>query len=212
MKDIAIGAADAVSILIDEKNNKFKKLPYAFFGHCMGAQINYETVCELNRRKLPLPKSFYVYCAHSPNISNGLFPSYNMDDEKILQFIAQVNSGELPKALKNKETNKLVLDIMRADLECVASQKIELKDDIIYHHILKENIPKFDMNIQAWYGDKDPFVPKKFVEEWKNLISNKENFKIDIVDGDHYPYVTVEGDIKDKKQIEVIVDKIHQIV
>jgi medium-chain acyl-[acyl-carrier-protein] hydrolase len=215
MRALAKDAADSIKPLIDPSNENY--LPYAFFGHCMGGQINYEIIVELQRQNLPLPKKVFVCSSHAVHITNGLFPSYTLTDEGILDFIKFVNGGVLPKALENAETNHLVLNIMRADLQTVASQHIEFSykenKPFIYHHKIGEELPLLNVSISAWGGGKDPFVPIKYIEEWKNLITGY--FEIEVFpDADHYPYVDVNGNFtKNGKEIlDKIIKQVEKIV
>jgi len=189
------------------KERGVRWLPYAFLGHCMGGQINYELCCEILRQQLPMPVHKFVVCSHSPQFTNNEFPDYKDNDDEVLKFIANVAGGELPRALRNANTTKLLLKIMKADLKMVAQQHITIKEQgegkehIVYHENLKEELAKLPISVTGWYGTRDAFVLKEFMEGWPKLLKKNETFSLTPMEGDHYPYVDVNGDLNPAEPI-----------
>ncbi|MFI6744405.1 thioesterase II family protein [Nonomuraea sp. NPDC050451] len=65
-----------VRLLADEFGEELSRLPYAFFGHSMGACIAYELVLEMRRRGLPEPARLIASAHRAPHWPS-LGPTYH---------------------------------------------------------------------------------------------------------------------------------------
>jgi medium-chain acyl-[acyl-carrier-protein] hydrolase len=128
-------------------------LPFAFFGHSMGALIAFEMARELRRAGLPGPQMCFVsgrVPPHRPS-TTGLC---NLSDEELIKAMRRL--GGTPEAvLRDPPLMKLLLPIVRADAEITER----------YAHTEEA---KLQMPIVALGGQDDPGVSAVQLEEWRN--------------------------------------------
>ena len=89
-------------------------LPFAFFGHSLGAWIAFELIRELRRQKYPLPAHFFVSASKAPQLMDLKPPIHRLPDDK---FLAKIKSfqGTPGAVLQDSKLMELFLPALRAD-------------------------------------------------------------------------------------------------
>jgi medium-chain acyl-[acyl-carrier-protein] hydrolase len=108
------GLADGLQPLLD--------MPFAFFGHSLGAIIAFEVARELRHRGAPQPVHLFV-SAHGPGfLPSGHDPLHILPDS---EFAAEVGRfGGIPEVfLRNKELLDIILPVLRADFQLYETHK-----------------------------------------------------------------------------------------
>jgi medium-chain acyl-[acyl-carrier-protein] hydrolase len=94
-------------------------LPYAFFGHSMGAFIAFDLACEVRRLGLKEPSHLFVSAQRGPGLPYPETPIFHLPDD---QFRAGVVAryDNIPSAiLEQGEFMRVLLRILRADFTLV---------------------------------------------------------------------------------------------
>jgi surfactin synthase thioesterase subunit len=104
---------DLVERLVDDLD--FGHEPFAFFGHCFGAILAYETTRELRRRGRRLPDRLVVSgypAAHIPRLEQTML---GYDDHQLLTEVGRRYGWEPDTTLDNPEIVALAAASLRAD-------------------------------------------------------------------------------------------------
>jgi len=145
-------------------------LPFAFFGHSVGALIAFETIRQLRNLKYPKPKHLFVSSRRAPQIPNPERPIYNLSNEEFIQKIRRYNGTE-EAVLQNAELMDLFLPILRADLTINETYNYQVE------------LP-LDCSISAFGGLQDPLVNRQQLDAWCEHTS--KNFSLLMLPGDHF--------------------------
>jgi medium-chain acyl-[acyl-carrier-protein] hydrolase len=123
-RDAEIGTAPIadMSLLVDRLSEQIVPqltLPYALFGHSMGAFIAFDLAHEISRRNLRPPSHLCVAAQRGPRLSYPETPIFDLPEERFLSaVIARYDS--IPKAIMEQaEFMKLLLPTLRADFTLV---------------------------------------------------------------------------------------------
>jgi surfactin synthase thioesterase subunit len=106
---------EAIEVELDDR-------PYAFFGHCMGAQLAYRLAIELERSGAPGPVLIGASGWAPEGFKTPTLEQARMPEDQLLGFIRQL--GSVPTELvENPDAMSVIIPAMRADLEVVASYR-----------------------------------------------------------------------------------------
>jgi len=89
-------------------------LPFAFFGHSLGALLAYEVSHYLRERGGALPRQLIVSGAHGPRARNPKRQLHLLDDAALVSELERYD-GTPPQVLANPGLLELLLPIVRAD-------------------------------------------------------------------------------------------------
>jgi surfactin synthase thioesterase subunit len=152
--------------------------PACFFGYSMGALVAYETILEMQRRRLPLPRRLIVAAMSAPHVPEmRKSTGSNLTDDEILEEVRLSGTG--PEfVLREREVMKAVLPMIRADFEILESY-VPTDDELL-------TIP-----IVAYGGLGDPLINPAGVAAW--CTETSADFRARFFPGDHY-FLKVSGD------------------
>ncbi|MCX5375321.1 thioesterase II family protein [Streptomyces sp. NBC_00091] len=163
MDELADRIAEALRPLLD--------LPYAFFGHSLGADVAYEVARRLEREHAGSPERIFVSGAPAPHISEPVdVDSY--DDPALVAEIQRLGAPHT-ELLDDPELAALLLPSLRADYRLSAR----------YRPTLAELDP-VRAPITALVGDADPLVPVEDALQWSRLTTGGFNHRV--YPGDHF--------------------------
>lgn len=89
-------------------------LPFAFFGHSMGALIAYELACRLRDRGGPAPVHLFLSGHSGPGLPPSEPPAHNLPDAEFLDRLRRYG-GTPEEILREPELLSLLLPVLRAD-------------------------------------------------------------------------------------------------
>jgi medium-chain acyl-[acyl-carrier-protein] hydrolase len=161
--DLAPAAADA--------NRPFLDLPFAFFGHSMGALAAFEVARELRRRGGPTPACLVVSGARAPHRPYPDPPVRELPDA---EFLTEVRSryDAIPAAvLANPELVELLLPSLRADFTVVET------------YDYREEAP-LTCPIWCYGGLSDERVSREDLEAWSSHTSSA--YALQMFPGNHF--------------------------
>src|SRR5262249_1482612 len=90
-------------------------VPFAFFGHSMGAFIAFELARELRRTSRPLPVHLFVAAARAPHLPDRDTPYRSLADEEFVARLKRLN-GFPTAVLETPELLDIILPTLRSDI------------------------------------------------------------------------------------------------
>ena len=145
-------------------------LPFAFFGHSLGALICFELARQLRRQKYLTPLHLFVSGRRAPQIPPNLQPIHQLPKDLFIEQLRRYN-GTPEAVLQNKELIELLLPILRADLAINETYRY------------KSEAP-LDCSISAFGGLQDRKVSCHELELWREHTNS--NFSLQMFSGDHF--------------------------
>lgn len=121
-------------------------VPFAFFGHSMGAGIAFELARSLRRNGLPEPRALIVSAARAPRYRLGRTSTPDPSDEDLTRELQQLGS--------NAEAIRLALPLLRADTR-------------LYRNYAYRAEPPLATPIAAYGGESDLQVRPEHLEGWR---------------------------------------------
>ena len=155
---------------LEKHEELYKGMPFAFFGHSMGAYIAYELARRLEQKNRTLPVHLFVSGRQAPQAKSRKKILHQLPEEEFVKEIASLN-GMPREVLDNAELMELVSPVLRADCELLETWRYVEGD-------------KLKVNITAMYGDEDSSANTDTVKEWASLSS--ETFNSKKFTGDHF--------------------------
>ncbi|HEX6290381.1 MAG TPA: thioesterase domain-containing protein [Herpetosiphonaceae bacterium] len=145
-------------------------MPYAFFGHSMGALTCFELARQLRRQNAPLPLHIFVSGHRAPQIPDDDEPIYHLPDAEFIEELRTLN-GTPDAVLQNDELMRLMLPLLRADFELCNT------------YTFTEDAP-LPCPITAYGGLQDDEVSRDQLAAWREHTS--AHFTMRMFPGDHF--------------------------
>lgn len=146
-------------------------LPFAFFGHSLGAFIGFELARQLRRGNANGPIHLFVSGQRAPQIADTAPPLYQLPDDEFIEQMHKRYEGIPLVVLQNAEMMKVLLPLLRADLT--------INDTYAY----KDDSP-LDCPITCFAGQQDPEATNETLAAWRD--QTRGNFKLRMFPGDHF--------------------------
>lgn len=99
-----------------------RDLPFAFFGHSMGAVIAYETARRLAALGGPQPGLLAVSGRSAPFLAAKVPPMHTLSDAEFVEGLRRLE-GTPAEVLENAELMELVLPVLRADFHAIETYR-----------------------------------------------------------------------------------------
>ena len=144
-------------------------LPFAFFGHSMGALICFGLTRYLRRQGRPTPEYLFLSAYRAPHIPNKE-QLHQSSDAELIRKVLELN-GTQPGVLENPELRQLLLPIFRADFA--------ICETFVYTPEEPLSIP-----LTVFGGQQDKRVGQSELEAWREHTSRE--FALHILPGDHF--------------------------
>jgi surfactin synthase thioesterase subunit len=145
-------------------------VPFAFFGHSMGAAIAFELARALRREGAPMPRALIVSAARAPQFREWYTPPPDPDDAAFLEELRRLE-GVPPDLFEHPEALKILMPALKADAR--------LYRRYVYHSGEPLDVPVF-----ACYGRGDGNVREEHVLRWGELTT--ADFAWREFDGGHF--------------------------
>ena len=172
-KNIGYPAFTRVSSLVAEiaiQITPLTDIPYALYGHSMGALIGFELARDLFRRHCRGPKHLFVSGRRAPNYIKDEPLIFNLPHDAFLSELKKLK-GTPVEVLENPELMEFFMDLLRADFELVETYE--------YHPGEPLSCP-----ISVYSGLEDEHVPVESCYAWQEQTS--ASCKVRIMKGDHF--------------------------
>jgi medium-chain acyl-[acyl-carrier-protein] hydrolase len=144
-------------------------LPFAFFGHSMGAAVAYEAArrCAADGRP---PRHLFVSGRRAPQLPADWPVTYDLPDAEFVEYLRSLN-GTPAEVFDHPELLELMLPLLRADFSVVET----------YRYLPG---PALDCPVTAFGGAGDVEVGRAEVEAW--AAQTTAAFAARVVPGDHF--------------------------
>lgn len=146
-------------------------LPFAFFGHSLGAFIAFELVRKLRIKNGPVPLHLLVSGQRAPHIPNPFPPLHQLPDPDFLEGLNHRYSHIPESVLQCKKFMQLLLPVLRADFTMHETYKYKVDAPV-------------DCPITAFGGLQDPEVGEDDLSSWADQTNNA--FTSEMFSGDHF--------------------------
>lgn len=148
----------------------YMNLPFAFFGHSMGAALGFEAARELRRRGLPQPAHLFVSGRRAPQLPPREEPIWNLPEPEFLVKLRELN-GTPEEVLQHEELMKLLIPILRADFQVNETYELTTEEPLA-------------IGISAFGGLGDEDVTRDDVAAWQENTTGR--FRMRMLPGDHF--------------------------
>ena len=145
-------------------------LPFAFFGHSMGALISFELARHLRRLDMPLPAHIFLSGRGAPQLGIRESVTYNLPEKQFAEELRRLN-GTPREVLEHQELMELMIPLLRADFEVCQT----------YDYTQE---PALDCPITAFGGLYDYEVNGEMVGAWREQTTR--SFRLYMMPGDHF--------------------------
>jgi medium-chain acyl-[acyl-carrier-protein] hydrolase len=145
-------------------------MPFAFFGHSMGALVSYELTRRLRREKNVQPVCMFMSGRGAPHLPPKHAPSRNETEESLIRRLRRAR-GTPKEILKNRELMQLMLPTFRADYAICDS----------YVHKIEEPL---DCPLSVFGGEQDYKVSMEELNAWREQTCG--TFRLRILPGNHF--------------------------
>jgi len=144
-------------------------IPFALFGHSMGAWLSFELIRELRRQNCPEPVHFFVSGSKAPQLPDLKPPIHRLPDSQFIEKIKGFNSTP-DEVWQDRKLRQQLVPALRADFAILET----------YFYV---NEPPLDCPITAFGGLEYPIVSQAELAAWDK--QTKAEFKVQMFAGDH---------------------------
>lgn len=146
-------------------------VPYAFFGHSMGALISFELARYLRRIEYnSYPVHIFVSGHRAPHLRDSNLLTYHLPEKAFVEELRRLR-GTPEEILQNKELLRLLMPCLKADFA------------LCQRYIYKHEKP-LDSSITAFGGLQDDYVEKDMITAWQ--VQTVGTFNTYLFEGDHF--------------------------
>ncbi|MCB1037545.1 MAG: thioesterase [Acidobacteria bacterium] len=163
----------SVSSLLDalvENLSPAMDLPFAFFGHSMGAILSFELALRLREVSSLRPVALFLSGRRSPHSADTERPIHDLPDAEFRSELRQLN-GTPEEVLAHPELMELLEPVLRADFAVCETYKHQAS-------------PPLDCPITVFGGLEDSKTPRETLESWRRYTSGE--FRLKLLPGDHF--------------------------
>jgi medium-chain acyl-[acyl-carrier-protein] hydrolase len=145
-------------------------LPYAIFGHSLGALVGFELLRRLRNEGQALPFRLFASGHRAPHLPDPDPPIRHLPDAEFIRELRQLN-GTPQAAFESPELLELVLPMLRADFTAAET------------YVYRSEAP-LPCSITALGGASDGMVTREALQAWKQHTSG--DFEYHVLEGDHF--------------------------
>lgn len=145
-------------------------VPYALYGHSMGATIAFEVARELARRRCNGPRHLFVSGNRAPQWPRTEPQTFHLPHDEFVAALKRLN-GTPTEILDNPELMELFIGVLRADFQMVET----------YEYSPEERL---SCPITVYGGIDDTSVPQASCRAWQEQTT--AHCKLTMVKGDHF--------------------------
>lgn len=161
--------------LVDQMDRELRPwldIPYAVFGHSMGALLAFEWVRRLRRDDVSMPAWLFLSGRRAPDVTGDAASLHSLPDRELVKELARLYNGIPQEFLGNELLMEVFLPILRADISVVES----------YH--FKEGEP-LDCPVTVFSGMNDASVSWDQLLAWKRHTTHRR-FAMQLLPGGHF--------------------------
>ncbi|MEQ8972002.1 MAG: alpha/beta fold hydrolase [Coleofasciculus sp. C1-SOL-03] len=146
-------------------------IPFAFFGHSMGALVGFEVARQLRRQNGSGLVHLFACCCPAPQIPISRQPIYRLPDAAFIAELRHRYHAIPQPILENQELLQLFLPSLRADFTMMGT----------YQYATEKPL---DCPISVFGGLQDRAISYDHLEAWR--IQTGRYFMLQLFPGDHF--------------------------
>jgi medium-chain acyl-[acyl-carrier-protein] hydrolase len=146
-------------------------LPFAFFGHSMGAVVATELTLALAAAGAPLPQHLFVSARRPPEVADPDTPLARLPDAAFLAEIQRRYGGIPAEVMEDTEMMALLLPSLRADISALENHA-------------PTRPTRIPVPLSVFGGTHDQRVPQVHLEAWR--VTAAAGFRLRMFPGDHF--------------------------
>lgn len=154
-------------------------MPFALFGHSLGAMISFEVARFLRRRGARPPECLFVAGRRAPHIPDTEVIQHAMPESELIEQLRQLN-GTPNEVFDNPELLQLILPVIRADFKLAETYTYTFE-------------PPLSCPIAAFCGLEDQEENRERLEAWREHTISK--FSLRTLAGGHFFLHSSESDL-----------------
>jgi medium-chain acyl-[acyl-carrier-protein] hydrolase len=145
-------------------------LPFAFFGHSMGAVVAFELAHHLRGAGAEGPAQLFVSGCRAPQLAGEDDVTYNLPEPEFLAEIRRL-TGTPPEVLEQPELLELVLPLLRADFTAIQTYEYS-------------EVPPLPYPLTVFGGVQDEDVDVESLKAWR--VHTTAAFSLHMLPGNHF--------------------------
>jgi medium-chain acyl-[acyl-carrier-protein] hydrolase len=146
------------------------QVPFAFYGHSMGALISFELARELRRRNAGSPLHLFLSGSRAPSTREIGRRMFDLPEKEFITELRELN-GTPMELFDDPESKDLFIPLLRADFEMVDTYVCSPE-------------PPLACPITVYGGSQDERAPVDCLNPWKSYTAAQ--CKVRILPGDHF--------------------------
>jgi medium-chain acyl-[acyl-carrier-protein] hydrolase len=144
-------------------------IPFALFGHSMGALIGFELARHLGTTAQREPCRLIVSGCNAPGLLDPNSHLHELDDAELLRELVRLDRVA-PVVLENEELSRLVLPMLRADCGIVETYRYEPSEPL-------------RCDVSVYGGEADDLTTAAGLAAWRDHTAG--DFVVQMFPGDH---------------------------
>ena len=156
--------------------DRLSDLPFACFGHSLGAVLSFELVRHQRRHGLALPTQLIVSGRNAPQLDSSHDKTFRheMSDAELIDELRRLQ-GTPEEILENREFMAALLPVIRGDFKLVER----------YQYVEEPPLP---VPLLAFAATEDKFTTRSGVEAWRQ--QSDISFRSKFFPGDHFFFIS----------------------
>jgi surfactin synthase thioesterase subunit len=146
-------------------------LPFAFFGHSMGAVLASEVARALHQRGHALPRHLIVSGRRPPHVHGTEQPLHGLPDDQFISRINQRYGGIPAELLEHADLMALLLPALRADITALETHRPHQR-------------PPLPIPLSVFGGADDLLTPREHLDAWRSETSSA--LRVRVFPGGHF--------------------------
>jgi medium-chain acyl-[acyl-carrier-protein] hydrolase len=155
-------------------------MPFALFGHSMGALVAFELARRLRAERAPAPERLFVSGYRAPQLPNPHAPLTHLSDVEFLAEVRTRYEGVPEEVLRDAELMALLLPCLRADMALIES--FAWRDEA-----------SLTCAISAYGGHSDPEATEAQLAPWR--AQTRGAFTLRLFPGTHFFLRSARGEL-----------------
>lgn len=168
--EAALDRVDAIAEPLAEVLMGENDLPYAIFGHSLGAVVGFEVARKIRADGGTPPVAMFMSAHRAPQLPDPDPPIHHLPHDEFVDELRELN-GTPEGVFDSPELLELILPMLRADFAAAET------------YTYREAAP-LSCPITVFGGDGDPLIPVDQLEPWREQTSAP--FAMHVFEGDHF--------------------------
>lgn len=163
--------ADTVAQVVSHESSRPGALPFAIFGHSLGAVVAYEVTRRLSSAVTRSMRKLIVGGRQAPFQPSRYPAVHHLPDDELVRTMNERYNAIPQAVLDEPELLQLVLPVLRGDMQVIETYRYG-------------EGPKLDVDLVALGGRDDTGVPQSSLDAWGELTTGR--FESHMLDGGHF--------------------------